>query len=241
MLFFSMSFFIIFAIMEKESKKQISWIDSLTQREGTLVSYPIREHDHPYHWKAFEESYIGRKYFVYHDPRRRVGKELWVDPPEWFVITLSYDDIYKLSYKKNPKKIMAEIYHTQLGKEKSPLRMIDVDWVFLEDIHQIVFVDKETEIEISIGNVQETMDFFRPNDDVIGYWHFNPWAVGGTGFKDWSNPHYVNIKTIEFDIQNFGGPDHVNMDLFDAMKRSEENYEKHLQNLTGYTGIEYNK
>jgi len=113
------------------------------------------------------------------------------------------------------------------------MRVIYGCHVNLKDIYNLFFEDEKTKVLREIQNYS-ILDNIVPNDNCIAYWHFNPYAVFGTGFKSWSNPYFVSVFNTKetFELEKEGA-------FRDYMVRAWLNKESHMKDLCDYTGIKF--
>lgn len=115
-----------------------------------------------------------------------------------FEIRIDYDHLWGVWHKIKPKKIIVEFTPNHYKDEKKGgLRvMFKSHSVYLKNIHKLFFEDYETGHRFEISNYESVLDYFQPpKEDIQAYWSFNPYAVFGTGYKDWSNPYRVHVLT----------------------------------------------
>lgn len=154
-----------------------------TVRTGRLIAIPVEiENVHPSKWDWYEGAFgIGWRQFA--------GLE---SDGLFHEIRIDYDHYYKVIWKKRPRKINVQFTPNHYNDEKKGgLRVMFTSHpVFLKNIYKLFFEDNETKRRFQISNYESVLDYFQPpKEDVQAYWSFNPYAVFGTGYKDWSNPY----------------------------------------------------
>lgn len=207
-----------------------------TVRTGKLISVPIEiKNVHPERWDWFQGAFgLGWRQFA--------GLE---DDGLFHEIRMDYEHLMGVWHKKSPKKVIVQFTPNHFKYEKKGgLRvMYKSHSVYLKNIHKLFFEDYETKERFEISNYENTMDYFQPpTENVQAYWRFNPYAVFGTGYKDWCNPYRVHIITngICLESDETYGPESGNdWQMYHCIQPS--NKKEHLKDLSEYTGINFLK
>jgi len=207
----------------------INIIESFTIRTGKLVAVPLVEggkHAKDWHWYdgAFGIGTLGYCY-------------LHEDDNLFHECRLKYDDYWDVIHLTKPRKIKGEFtpnHYKEIKKgglrgfySRTPLE--------LKRIYHLCFEDSETKKRFKVCN-HSILDYIQPNDECQAMWNFNPYAVGGTPFRDWSWPKYVDVFTMnqKFEIYK-DGKDETDYQMHRALRNKRE----HLQDLSEYTGINF--
>jgi len=208
--------------------RTINPIENLTIRKGKFIMKKISEDGvHPSNWKWFDGAFgLGWRSFA-------VLKD-----GQYHEVGITYESLYSVWGKMKPRKIKCDFHPNQLDRDvKSCFRVVHCNqWINLNDIYLPFFEDDKTKLLFQISNTYSLYDYFQPpTENVEVYWSFNPYAVFGTGWKDWCDPRYVEM------ITNGVVSEISECDFFDAMKNSIRNKNEHLRNLCEYTKINFLK
>ncbi len=145
-------------------------------------------------------------------------------------------------YKKRPRKINVQFNPNHFKNEKKGgFRIVYVKYrVCLKNIYKLFFEDYETNKTFEIDNYS-VVDYFQPpTENIQVYWRFNPYAVFGTGFKDWSNPYMVTVLTDGICLENddrYGSEYNKDWRMWNCIQPN--NKKEHLKDLSEYTGINF--
>lgn len=208
----------------------INIIESMTIRTGKLVAVPLVEvdkHAKDWHWYEGGAFGIGTLGFCYLLEQDNLFHEC----------RLKYDDYWDVIHLTKPRKIKGELHPNQFKElKKSGFRAFYPRTPLeLKRIYHLCFEDSLTNKRFKVTN-HSILDHIQPNAECKAMWNFNPYAVFGTGFKDWSWPSYVDVFTLnqEFEIYK-KGDDQNDYQMHNALR----NKTQHLQDLNGYTGINF--
>lgn len=209
----------------------INIIESMTIRTGKLIAVPlydVNKHVKDWNWYEGHAFGIGTRGYCYLSDEDNLFHEC----------RLKYDDCWDVIHLTRPRKIKGQFTPNHYKEiKKGGLRAfyprIPLE---LKRIYHLCFEDSLTKKQFKVSN-HSILDHIQPNGECKAMWNFNPYAVFGTGFKDWSYPSYVDVFTMnqEFEIYK-KGDDHDDYQMYNALRDKT----KHLQDLTGYTGINFN-
>jgi len=224
--------------------RRLNPLEILTVRTGKLVVDHLYDPTkHPCDWDWYDKKRafgIGKRGFV---TKQKVQNSNTPDiTTEIFMeFRLTGYKIFDLDLKKRPRKIRGELYQSHYKEErKHGLRWVDTNFsVDLNNIYRLYFEDEISKKRFAVINI-DILDFFQPDDFINGftcsaYFDFNPYAVNGTGFKDWSHPYMVDVLSdgYEEDLSYKTG------DLFDSMERSILYKDEHIKDLSNYTSLKF--
>lgn len=214
---------------DKDIKIKRCKLELETIRKGRIVAVKLKEDGkHPMDWDWYDGAFgLGwRTFAIFEDGLFRY-------------VQLHHSHFFKMHDIMNPKKIRTTLFQSKYDKREQ----FGCSWgqhnyfVNLDNVYKIYFEDEVCKalVEVSSYNILNVLQPNTDNDKCVACWSYNPIAVFGTGYEDWSYPTCVNVFLPETEFVE-DSKDWLHPYRYDD---GYENRVRNLENLKEYTGIDF--